>query len=95
MAQQIASGFSGTDEMRSNPFGALQQATIMIEFVSAGDLDIKATPDGGTTVLGDAETFSSDTWDVLSPAPAELILDARNGAEVNVWLEKGQYVEAR
>jgi len=94
MAKQIASGFTGTDEMRSNPFGALQQATIMIEFVSAGDLDIKATPDYGMTVVDDPETFSSDTWDVLSPAPAEIILNARNGAEVNVWLE-GQFVQAR
>ena len=84
MAKQIASGETGTTAKEK--VGGFNTLLIFLEFVTPGDVDIEATPDGGTTWLkyGNIDESGIST---LSKSPEELRLVANNGAEFNAWVE--------
>jgi len=58
------------------------------EFVSAGDLEINgsANEDGPFLPI---DTVSGDVVTTLAPVPRWVQLNPVNGAEVNVWIDKG------
>lgn len=84
MATVIASGETGTSD--SVDTGKRTASLLFVEFVAAGDVDVEATPDGGSTWLQLTNVTSSGVK-TLSPSPETIRVMANNGAEVNVWVE--------
>ena len=95
MAQKIADGIT-TSKTVDVPFGALLAAKLTVRFDAAGGLEVNDVPEQGTPVTGGTiATLSQNTAERVMPVGSRVQLVPKNGAEVTVWLEQGQYVNAR
>jgi hypothetical protein len=95
MAEKIADGIT-TAKTEDVPFGALLAAKLTVRFDAAGDLDVNDVPEPGTPVTGGTiATLSENTVERVMPVGSRIQLVPKNGAEVTVWLEKGQFVDTR
>jgi len=95
MADKIADGITSTTTV-DVPFGALLAAKLTVRFDAAGDLDVNDVPEADTPVPGGTiATLSENTVERVMPVGSRIQLVPKNGAEVTVWLEQGQYVNAR
>jgi hypothetical protein len=91
MAQKIADGIT-TAKTEDVPFGALLAAKLTVRFDAAGDLDVNDVPEAGTPVTGGTiATLSENTAERLMPVGERLQLVPKNGAEVTVWVARGDF----
>jgi len=95
MADKIADGITSTTTVEV-PYGALMVAKLTVRFDAAGDLDVNDVPEAGTPITGGTiATLSENTAERVMPVGSRIQLVPKNGAEVTVWLEKGQFVDTR
>jgi len=91
MAEKIADGITASQEIE-NPFGSLLGATLFVRFDTGGDLEINGVPEKGVPLTGGTiTTVSETTVERLMSAPQRLHLAPKSGAEVTVWLERGDF----
>lgn len=87
MAKQVASNETGTTDKIH--YGTVSETFhLYVDFVSPGDVEMEASPDGGNTWFSvSGVSISDSSLTALDSSPSVFRLVAKNGAEFNAWVE--------